>query len=73
MKFWNIRTLFILTGHKSYMLNKAQDLVTYKSLLTSRYCENLHPAKKKKKKVVIDLVACEHYKHQSQQPETKEN
>ena len=51
MKFWNIRTLLILTGHKSCMLNKAQDLVTYKSLLTSCYCENLHQALKKKKKV----------------------
>lgn len=72
MKFWNIRTLLILTGHKSYMLNKAEDLVTYKSLLTSCYCENLHQALKKKK-FVIDLAAYEHYKHQSQQPETKEN
>lgn len=53
------------------MLNKAQDLVTYKSLLTSHYCENLHPAKKI---VVVDLVAYEHYKHQNLwHPETKEN
>ena len=35
------------------MLNKAQDLVTYKSLLTSRYCGNLHPAKKKKKRLSL--------------------
>lgn len=32
IKFWNIRTLLIFTGHKNYMLNKAKDLVTYKSL-----------------------------------------
>lgn len=51
------------------MLNKAKDLVTYKLLLTSRYCENLH-----QKNDQVGIVSCEYDKHQNfWQQENKEN